>query len=358
MQIFYTYIEAAVTYATADRSTSDGDLDFSKSLAENVALAEKNGYISRSGLPLELNKEIDVLLTILDTEEQLDSAKLEEIASKNSDKLPHTINLTGILDSSGDVYTSTAYQLILNEIGYSNTIVIPNYVKKEDGTLEKVTSIDQNSFRSMSNLSAAFNCYIAPETSSGTGKDIIISNGIQTIDDGAFAYCLLNSVILPNTVKSIGINAFTANKLSTVMLPNSLEFIDKYAFNYNSLVGEIIIPKNVTSIGSGSFESDYFPLCENQTDTNVIKLCEAMDGIKNNITNVTFEKESKIDKIDSSAFAGNSLTKVIIPGSITSIGVKAFNCPTLTSVIIQRENNSNLSIGNDAFGSVTPTYQS
>ena len=220
-------------------------------------------------------------------------------------------------------------------------MVIPNYVKHEDGKLEKITAIADNS--------------IGTETGScsirGSYKDLIISYGIEDIGDNSFQACLLENVTFASTVKTIGLNAFNYNKLSSLSLPRSLQVIEENAFEYNNIKGELIIPKNVTFIGYEAFRS-----VEYQGECQPSFLCE-VKGQKNEFTNVIFEEESKIETISQNAFLDNPITALTIPRTVKTIGNYAFNSSTLTSVTIKGTADHTISLGYTPFGSATVTYQ-
>ena len=77
---------------------------------------------------------------------------------------------------------------------------------------------------------------------------------VRRIADKAFWFNrFLKSVKIPEGVKFIGNSAFeSCYNLNMISLPSSLEFIGDSAFLYTSLV-DVVIPKNVTDIGSLSF---------------------------------------------------------------------------------------------------------
>jgi len=170
------------------------------------------------------------------------------------------------------------------------------------------------------------------------GSDVVIPqtiNGysVTTIGESAFANNQLTSVVIPNCVVEIdshaffssqlasvifeknsnltliGGYAFYSNELTSVEIPNSVTIIDENAFKYNQLVN-INIPNNVITIGEGSFEG-------------------------NHLTSVTFEKNSKLDRIDDFAFNTNSITSVTIPNSVSYLSCSAFD----DDVAITKNNN-------------------
>lgn len=114
-------------------------------------------------------------------------------------------------------------------------------------------------------------------------------------------------------VTAIGERAFSQNKtLTSVAIPDGVTGIGKYAF-YESGLENINIPAGVTTIGMEAF------------------------GECSNLSGVTFEKDSKLTKIESGTFLGcYKLTSIEIPAGVTSIGIMAFYfCSDLTSVTFE-----------------------
>lgn len=66
----------------------------------------------------------------------------------------------------------------------------------------------------------------------GNFEKVIISNGVESIGDFAFASC---------------------SKLSEIDIPDSITTIGKWAFALCSSLSKITIPDSVTSIGEGAF---------------------------------------------------------------------------------------------------------
>jgi len=92
-------------------------------------------------------------------------------------------------------------------------------------------------------------------------KDLVIPDGVTTIGDDAFAYCIgLTSVTIPNSVTSIGRIAFCGcSGLTSVTIGNSVSSIGELAFGYCTGLSSITIPNSVTSIGERAFEEIVMP---------------------------------------------------------------------------------------------------
>lgn len=123
-------------------------------------------------------------------------------------------------------------------------------------------------------------------------KKIVLKKGVETVTHAAFeSFAKVKTVVFPKTIKKIGEYAFSDTQIKKLALPNS-----------------------VTEIGWGAF---------------------AADMIRGSIKEVKLS--SKLRKIHALAFSDqSSLTKIIIPQNVTSIGYAAFeNCSELRTVIIK-----------------------
>ena len=341
--------------------TKSPEIDASKNLEENIKLKEESGDIVRSGLPLELNKEIDKAIELYNDVEpgSMTIREFENDVYANKEYFPYIMDLYYKKEQGADLKTSEAYKMIAKDYGDSDTLIIPNYVRNEDGSLDKVLVISKSAFyrNEVIDDTRYLYCAISGIAKDDSGlpisKNLIISEGIEMIDELAFLGCHLKSVSLPRSLKIIGPYSFSINQINTITFHNSLEEIGELAFHSSGLKGKITIPNSVKTIGKNAFASVEGD-CTGDENSQDYQNCSNM---LTKLTEVTFEENSKIETIDEGAFMHNNITNITIPGSIKKIGTNAFNCPTLTSATIQRLQGSDLSVDSTAFGTLTPVYQ-
>ena len=275
--------------------------------------------------------------------------------------------------------TSIGYYALRGCYGLTS-IVIPN----------SVTSIGDDAFYGCTGLTSIVvakgnsaydsrnNCNAIIGTSTNTliygCKNTVIPNSITSICEDAFYGCSgLTSIEIPNSVTSIGNYAFEGcSGLTSIEIPNSVTSIGEFAFQYCTGLTSITIPNSVTSIGEFAFQyctgltSITIPNSVTSIGDYAFGDCSGLTSIEFNAENCTSMGSSSypvfenctalsivtigenVKTIPSYAFYGCSgLTSVVIPNSVTSIGVCAFfYCSGLTSVVIP---DSVTSIGGAAF---------
>ena len=145
------------------------------------------------------------------------------------------------------------------------------------------------------------NDYYANESNNSSNpacpRDVIISQGVTTIENRAFSDKALTSVTVPDSVTSIGASAFYNNEIVSVTVPDSVTSIGDFAFVYNSLTSLEAVNVSITdpmwkATSDTCFEFD-------STDTNTINDYYANES--NNSSNPACPRD------------------VIIPQGVTSI---------------------------------------
>ncbi len=92
---------------------------------------------------------------------------------------------------------------------------------------------------------------VAPEPV-GKLKEIVVPEGVHTIEDGAFQNVLLETVILPDQVENMGPRVFKRSGIETVDLPANLEYVPWRMFRFSAL-RTLTLHENIGEIQEGAF---------------------------------------------------------------------------------------------------------
>lgn len=173
-------------------------------------------------------------------------------------------------------------------------------------------------------------------TGVGTGKvpwkdfdgieQLNISSGVTSIGNSAFSSLGITSVVIPNTVTRIGNNAFSGC----------------IALN------GIVLPDSVTSIGAEAFADTGIYNNASNWENGVLYIGNHLIEINSEFIPSEYRVKDGTLTIADYAFYRNSVTRIIIPSSVTSIGANAMLYGTTSEITF--ENNSKLTnIGEGAF---------
>lgn len=184
-------------------------------------------------------------------------------------------------------------------------------------------------------------------------SNIIIQEGILTIEERAFMYCdSITSLTLPEGLITIGEAAFwrCTNISGTLNLPSSLESIGPDAFDQcSSLTGELIIPEKITVIEDAAFFA-----CEGITSLILPSGLKSIGRLSFSLTGLIgpLTLPNGLESIGEEAFLSCSgLTGLTLPNSLKSIGKNAFaSCTEITGELVIPSGVE--SIGNNAFQSI------
>ena len=130
------------------------------------------------------------------------------------------------------------------------------------------------------------------------GATLKIKNGETTIET--------DEIIVPGSVEKIGVAQLYGFNVNQITIEEGVKEIGEGAFAFVKSANKITLPNSLQKIGASAF---------NSIEVSEIQLGEGLEII---------EKD---------AFYGSTITKITIPDSVTSIGMRAFqNCADLKTV--------------------------
>lgn len=98
-------------------------------------------------------------------------------------------------------------------------------------------------------------------------KHVVLPEGVETIENGAFSGAAIETIHLPNTLKKIEANAFVCRNLKSITIPASVEYIESFAFQGTESLTDVYVLGTKTKAGNQAFppqEVSNF-ICNNTT---------------------------------------------------------------------------------------------
>ncbi|MBQ3527299.1 MAG: leucine-rich repeat protein [Clostridia bacterium] len=257
----------------------------------------------------------------------------------------------------------------------------------ETPALEKITVAEDNPYLTSDEKGALYSkdksALIKYPDNPGE-KNVILPDGIVSVERNAFAYGSVKSLSLPDSVKTIGIDAFVnCRELESVDFGEGLESVGDGAFCFCTSLEKADLPDTLTTLGAMAFRgctslvsvdlgnslstagSDTFLDCtaiESVTVPASLKVipqsfmqgCTSLSSLtlEEGITCVGFHSfngcssleavtiPESVTEIDSGAFSEcSSLSEVYIPRAVTELEASSFaNCSSLESITVSEEN--------------------
>ena len=177
-------------------------------------------------------------------------------------------------------------------------------------------------------------------------ETIIIPEGVDTIGDFAFYDCNnLTNVTIPSTLKTIPSYCFgNCLSLPSVVIPQGVTTIDDYAFSACIALEKVSLPNTLETINRGAFNNT--ALVNVVVPDSVTSMGIEVFSNNKKLVSVTLPNNRK--SITQSMFENcTALTSIVLPDTVTNIKDSAFkNCTSLASVTMK---NNVTNIGKYAF---------
>ena len=183
-----------------------------------------------------------------------------------------------------------------------------------------------------------------------SGKEIVIPEGIQIIENNSFEYLnlYLEKIQLPQSLTRIEDNAFTGRGVDkytpalVISLPDSLTHIGKNVLA-DTNIKTLTIPANLTNIDDTAFAHCPMTTLVFAEGTTAITTRAFADRAQL----ATLNLPTTLTTIGERCFLRSGLTKLVIPANVTTIGEAAFKNSEKLKDITLPANLTN--IANDAF---------
>lgn len=186
-----------------------------------------------------------------------------------------------------------------------------------------------------------------------TLEEVILPEGLTTIEDAAFANCTaLEKLNVPSTVTTLGRWILENTKVASFTIPEGVTTIPASCF-YASALTSMVVPKTVTSFAT-IYEEDYgdcswaFINCMQLTSLVIEAPVNTIPNdffssadydvndiiVKTNLTSLVLPDE--VETIGAGAFNGCPITNLQLPANLKSIGDEAFAYCEITELILPK----------------------
>lgn len=158
-------------------------------------------------------------------------------------------------------------------------------------------------------------------------KSITFLGNVTIFENNAFENCGFENFQIPNTVKTIGQNVFLGCKnLKSIWIPASVEIIGEDTNGLSSIHDGISFDCDVNVSSENKYFSSEDGILFDKDRSQLLYYPPMKKEIK-------YQIPESVRTIGNCAFAGSHLEEIIIPSSVTSIGVGAFDsCKKLKTI--------------------------
>ena len=218
-------------------------------LKEGIELASIGEYAFSSCANLETMKLSNDTTTITGV------IVPDSVTSIGNDAFLYCTSMTNVVLPEG---ITTIANYTFSNCEALTTITIPS----------TVTSIGDAAFSHCEQLET-----MRPANDTTTEEDVVLPNGVTTIGQRAFFWCLvMESIYIPQTVTSIGRSAFQGcMSIVEITLPNNVTRIENATFSGCYALESITIPNGLTYIGANAFHS-----CTALSEINIVSGVETV----------------------------------------------------------------------------------